>query len=268
MKTKSKSIFIFFLLMLNLLWSNANYAQLPSTEVQIINLHLKEGGVLKGFIKQEYSNGDLNMMLLTGSEVFVKKNSIHFLDETPGNQQVILKDGVREKLKGQYHGFNITYFNPGPKFNPVRDLSFYMAGSFYVGYRFNQKFGIGVGTGLDLIGGEALLNIFADLRGNFSTRKKSWYYNFQAGINHLATNKKFQTYIIKKTPGYLIHPAIGYRFSRNKSSSFFVDLGFKVLNYTVKQYDDGPPGTIVYPDDIYIIKRTYPLPSLRIGWTY
>ncbi|KAA3628065.1 MAG: hypothetical protein DWQ02_19455 [Bacteroidetes bacterium] len=268
MKTISKSILIFSFFVLNLLWVNPTYAQLPSTEVQITNLHLKDGGVIKGFVKQEYANGDLNFMLLTGNELFIKKNSIQFLDETPGNQLLILRDGARVKIKGQYHGFNFTFFNPGPDFNSINDLYFYMASNFFIGYRFNHKLGFGAMTGLDIVGGDPFINLSLDIRGDFSAKKGSWFYNFQFGMNHLATNKKFQTYIIKKTPGYLIHPAIGYRFSRNKSSSIYVDFGLKVLNYTIKQNNDRPYGTPIYPDDIYIYKRTYFLPSIRLGWIY
>ncbi len=181
-------------------------------------------------VENIYSKGQ-EITLLTGRKEVEKSASILAISKF---KRDFVKNGI-------YHIFysNISFGNEDK--NPSNTMG--IGGQYVVGYQFTQRFGLGLGVGYldyfkDTFFGEEFSNgpqvipVFMEVRGYFSEKKKSAYYNLAMGLAF--GTPIFKGFPSEMQPSLYTHPAIGYKIGSDRAA-FMIDLGLQItdLKYTV-----------------------------------
>lgn len=202
-------------------------------------VYLKDGSVLKGLIVNYEKGATLTFAMQNGEEIIVQDAEI----------ARIVQD-VREPRASSYDDLANGKPKTKPKEQPVyefRERGFYnvmMLGSLNTraasefkmglsfhnvsGFQFSRWLGIGLGVGIETYGtddDEVIYPVFAEFRGYLNKKIKAPYYTLGAGYGFMTTNKK--EFITEARGGWMIHPAIGLRFSAKKRTNLMADIGYK-----------------------------------------
>lgn len=204
-------------------------------------VYLKDGSVLKGLIVNYEQGATLTFQLQNGEKIIIQDVEI----------ARIVQD-VREPKAGSYdeliNGTTKVSAKPkAPQVYEFRERGFYnamslgslntraasefkMGVSFHnvSGFQFSRWLGIGLGVGIETYGtddDEVIYPVFAEFRGYLNKKIKAPYYTLGAGYGFMATNER--EFITEARGGWMLHPAIGMRFSAKKRTNLTADIGYK-----------------------------------------
>ncbi|RXK62346.1 hypothetical protein ESA94_04860 [Lacibacter luteus] len=101
----------------------------------------------------------------------------------------------------------------------------------------HKKWYAGVGTGLDFYL-QRSVPLFADVRYDFSAKRKTFFLYGDAGVNFAWTKNKEQQNIIDQTPGLFTDAGIGLKIATKKQDAFLISVGYshKQLEETQKGF--------------------------------
>ncbi len=104
------------------------------------------------------------------------------------------------------------------------------------GFRY-QKWFAGIGTGLDFYM-QRSIPLFADVRYDFSTKRKTFFLYSDAGVNFAWTKNKQQQNIVDQSPGLFTDAGIGLKIATKKQDAFVISAGYshKQLKETQKGF--------------------------------
>ncbi|MFM9950208.1 MAG: hypothetical protein ACKV1O_19900 [Saprospiraceae bacterium] len=201
-------------------------------------VYLKDGSVLKGLIVNYEQGATLNFRLQNGEEIVIIDSEIarivQDVREPKANSYDDLINGkVKAKPKEQVYNFKERGFYNATMLGSLNTRAgneFKMGLSFHnvSGFQFSRWLGIGLGVGIETYGtddDEVIYPIFAEFRGYLNKKIKAPYYSLGAGYGFMATNEK--EFITEARGGWMLHPAIGLRFSGKKHSNLTADIGYK-----------------------------------------
>lgn len=202
--------------------------------------------------KTLYLKGEEAVHFLKLNEVeniYPKGQEIALLSDLKNEEEsaILVSKFKRDFLKkGIYHIVygNISFGNDGE--NPRNTMG--VGGQYIFGYQFSQRIGLGLGLGYldyfndsffgdEFSSGPQVIPIFTEIRGYFSDKNTSAYYNLALGV---ATGTPiFDNLPTELRPGLYTHPAIGYKVGSDRAA-FMIDLGLQItdLKYTVDFFGD------------------------------
>lgn len=104
------------------------------------------------------------------------------------------------------------------------------------GFRYSKLFA-GIGTGLDFYM-QRSIPLFADVRYDFSTKRKTFFLYSDAGVNFAWTKNKQQQNIVDQSPGLFTDAGIGLKIATKKQDAFIISAGYshKQLKETQKGF--------------------------------
>lgn len=201
-------------------------------------VYLKDGSVLKGLIVNYEQGATLTFELQNGEKILVQDAEIakivqdvrepkaNSYDELiNGSKKAKPKEQVYEfKERGFYNAMMLGSLNTRAASEFRMGLSFHNVS----GFQFSRWLGIGLGLGVETYGtddDEVIYPVFAEFRGYLSKKIKAPYYSFGAGYGFMTTNEK--EFITEARGGWMLHPAIGIRFSAKKRTNLTADIGYK-----------------------------------------
>ncbi len=197
-------------------------------------IYLNDGSVFRGIIT-EYKQGDhLKLKLKSGDELFIVDKVIKKIvqgAEGSGNSRKEQRWASRQqktyefKEKGIY---NVTYVSTLNGYTDRNGVELGLGVDNVTGYQFNRHIGAGVGVSWDTYNvdsGENFLTLFGETRGYVLKKRLSPYYSLGAGYGFAIRNE--ENNLTEATGGWMIHPAIGYRFGGSKDANFIMDIGYK-----------------------------------------
>ncbi|MDZ4680683.1 MAG: hypothetical protein SH848_03555 [Saprospiraceae bacterium] len=201
-------------------------------------VYLKDGSVLKGLIVNYEQGATLNFRLQNGEEIVINDSEIARIvqdvrEPKSTSYDELINGKTKAKPKEQVYGFRERGFYNAVMLGSLNTRSgneFKMGLSFHnvVGFQFSQWLGIGLGLGIETYGtddDEVIYPVFAEFRGYFNKKIKAPYYTLGAGYGFMTTNEK--EFITEARGGWMLHPAIGMRFSGKKHSNLTADIGYK-----------------------------------------
>lgn len=209
-------------------------------------VHLANGTILKGRILENRYDDYLIMEFDSGDRIRLEANEIHdisreYVEEDESN--TVAKDRsykqYKEKLKGKPKTVAKVYAfkERGPYFSTFMasisgrvdgDLKVGLGAHFTSGYQFNRWVGLGLGVGIDSYSTSVkrtVVPVFVEARGYFLKKYNSPYYSVNAGYGFALTDEDLD--INEANGGYMVHPAIGYRFGATAKVNMLMDIGYK-----------------------------------------
>jgi len=202
-------------------------------------VHLKDGSVLKGLIVNYQQGGALTFQLQNGETITIQDVEIARIvqdvrEPKAGSYDELMNKKAKVKPKEpQVYAFKERGFYNAMMLGSLNTRAaneFRMGLSFHnvSGFQFSRWFGIGLGLGVETYGtddDEVIYPVFAEFRGYLSKKIKAPYYTLGAGYGFMATNEK--EFITEAEGGWMIHPAVGIRFSAKKNTNLMADIGYK-----------------------------------------
>ena len=240
------------------------------------HLLLHDGSNLKGFIQKKYDDGSLDFMILGNYPTHLEAHTIK--KKRQGDSHLLyFTDGKYFRTKGYYNVLRIGSIwakegtsNSSP---PVRDQSVNGFSGLNImnmhGYQFNKWISLGVGAGIDIYNvnenrSQTFLPVFFDFRTYPFSNKVSPYlavnggYGFGVDIfdNFSETADEFYE------GGWMVAPALGFRFASNRRGNFLLELGYR-LQDTKAQY-------IIYRDFPLTLEKEVVLKRVDVafGWIF
>ena len=202
------------------------HSQISSPEsnqpVHYHTVYTTNGSVLKGEIT-EWNVDFITLRLLSDVEITIDAGKIRKIISRETPVRTVIVHAEREKKyqfreEGMYHVAGFA-FSAGPA--PGIGMSH------VVGYRFSRLLGAGIGTGVesfDVGSGNAVVPVFAEVRGFFLPMRMSPYFMVKAGYGIALKND--ETNITKATGGKMLGIGLGYRFGASETFNFFAGAGF------------------------------------------
>jgi len=201
-------------------------------------VYLKDGSVLKGLIVNYEQGATLIFKLQNGEEIVIIDTEIARIvqdvrEPKSDSYDELMNGKVKAKPKEQVYEFRERGFYNAMMLGSLNTRAgneFKMGVSFHnvSGFQFSRWLGIGLGVGIETYGtddDEVIYPVFAEFRGYFNKKIKAPYYTLGAGYGFMATNEK--EFITEARGGWMLHPAIGLRFSGKKRNNLTADIGYK-----------------------------------------
>jgi len=202
-------------------------------------VYLKDGSVLKGQIVSYEQGRSLLFKLQNGETITLQDANIARIVQDTGEPRSNSYDGLTQtrpkKVKKEpVYNFSERGFydvlSLGSLNTRTSNSEFKMGISLHnvAGFQFSRMLGIGLGLGIETYGTddrEVIYPVFAEFRGYFNKKIKAPYYTLNAGYGFMATNER--EFITEARGGWMLHPAVGLRFSANKHSNITADIGYK-----------------------------------------
>lgn len=135
------------------------------------------------------------------------------------------------------------------------------------GFRY-QKWYAGIGTGLDFYM-QRSIPLFADVRYEFSTKRKSFFLYSDAGINFAWTKNKEQQNIIDQSPGLFTDAGVGLKISTKKQDAFIISAGYsyKHLKETKRGFSWGI-WPVESPETVYRYNYSFNRIAIKAGFVF
>lgn len=138
------------------------------------------------------------------------------------------------------------------------------------GFRY-QKWFAGIGTGLDFYR-QRSIPLFADVRYDFTTKRKTFFLYSDAGINFAWTKNKDQQNIVDQSPGLFTDAGIGLKITTKKQDAFLISAGYshKQLNETQRGFNwrSWPGWPVDGAETFYRYHYRYNRIAVKIGFVF
>jgi len=199
-------------------------------------IRLKAGGSFQGSILSRDSEC-YKVILITGDTIKLKKKSVSAVIDQKKTYH-FFSDGRFASTNGRYFCFLINTnwgyeeSNIGNRtkfdFSPV---------NFSAGYRFNQKFELGIGTGVDIYQDYGLyLPIFAESRYYLSKTATSIFIGGKIGSALLLNQLGFWP-DDESRGGLLLNPVLGFKSASRRKAKFIFEAGLKMQKAIFNRWD-------------------------------
>lgn len=136
------------------------------------------------------------------------------------------------------------------------------------GYQFNRLLGVGMGVGSHYYygRGQGVFPIFTEVRGYFSPKAISSYYN--VGLGWGFTGRDQSKDIQQAQGGIFFHPALGIRLGGSDMVNFIFDLGVKIQRINYNTTDWGAPRVPGEESPLHVNRVRYTRLTLRAGMIF
>ncbi|MEO1515749.1 MAG: hypothetical protein AAFV95_12075 [Bacteroidota bacterium] len=231
-------------------------------------LHLQDGSQLKGFIVQEYDNGDIQFDLFGDDVINIKAEQIKSKQQG-GDNKLYYPDGRSYSVKGYYSTLRISS-SWGSDSNTEEGSFSGMHLHNVHGYQLMPQLGIGGGIGLDILSGPSnntytFLPVYAEVRvfpvrskiSPFLTASGGYSMSFDIFNNFVEAGEFYDGGLFGKVTA-------GVSFATKRKSQFFVDVGLFFLDSRSK-FQDYLDGEIpVFVDEEIQFRRW----EIGFGWLF
>lgn len=205
----------------------------------IETVYLKNGSIVKGMIVEIVPNVSCTVKTADGS-IFVcnMADIVKITREIPAETSSAASGGTGLKQKPMDKGYEgVVELGYGAKTGKYGlDI---VKLNIINGYRINQKFFVGAGTGLRILpeSETTMIPVFADFRASFMPKPVTPYASFSAGMS-------FNTAYGFKDAGWMFHPEVGVQFNKTKEMLFHISVGYDVQQMKFVTFDVFNPGLI------------------------
>ncbi len=190
-------------------------------------IRLKAGGAFLGKIINQNEN-DYQIALLSGDTISLSAQSVGGIIDKK-KEYHFYPNGRFTPTKGRYFSFMInTYYGQNSNdfwspfefdFSPI---------NFSAGYRINQNFEVGAGTGLDVFTSYGpFIPLFAELRYYMNKKPTAFFVGGKLGGSFLL-NPGNLWFNEDSSGGLLMHPIIGLKSATRRKSKFILEAGLKI----------------------------------------
>lgn len=238
----------------------------------IETVYLNDGQVKVGRIGSYSKGGQLQMYDQAGNEFIFEDKDIRRIVQDVDRQT--LKRYLRQRRR-MLRPFNYAFPETGPYYEV--SLSTFTSDTeidqpdqtavgvhFALGKQWNRLLGTGVGIGLDgynsFGSGTTLLPTYIQLRGYFQKKWQSPFYSLNAGYA-FALGGDTEAFQIDAEGGWMVHPAVGWRFGASAKSNFTLDLGVKYQGAYIQRISN-------FNGDLEIRDILYRRLTLRFGLVF
>lgn len=238
----------------------------------IETVYLNDGQVIVGRI-ESYRKGDrLKMYDQSGKEFILEDADIRRIVQEV--DRPTLKRYLRQRRrmlrpfnyafpeKGIYYEVSLSTFTSDTEIDePDRTA---VGLHFAVGKQWNRYLGTGVGIGFDgydsFGSGTTLLPLYVQAKGYLQKKWQSPFYSLNAGYA-FALGGDTEAFQIEAEGGWMIHPAVGWRFGASARSNFTLDLGVKYQDAYIERISN-------FNGDLEIRDILYRRLTLRFGLVF
>lgn len=241
---------------------------IPLTET----VYLIDGQIIEGKIISYRKGERLRMYDLAGKEFTFEDTEIQRIVQDV--DRTTLKKYLRQRRR-MLRPFNYAFRERGPYYEV--SLSTFTSDTeidepdqtavgvhFVTGKQWNRSFGTGIGIGLDgydsFGSGTTLLPLYIQARGYFQKKWQSPFYSLNGGYA-FAVGGDTEAYQIEAEGGWMIHPAVGWRFGASARSNFTIDLGVKYQKAYIERISN-------FNGDLEIRDILYRRLTLRFGLVF
>ena len=111
--------------------------------------------------------------------------------------------------------------------------------------------------------------LFADVRYDFSTKRKTFFLYSDAGINFAWTKNKEQQNIIDQSPGLFTDAGVGLKVSTKKQDAFVISAG-----YSYKHLKETQRGfswriwPVESPETMYRYNYSFNRIAIKVGFVF
>ncbi|MBX2877519.1 MAG: hypothetical protein KTR30_35695 [Saprospiraceae bacterium] len=241
---------------------------IPITET----VYLKNGQIVEGKIIS-YSKGErLRMYDQAGHEFVFEDADIRRIVQDV--DRPTLKKYLRQRRRmlrpfnyafretGTYYEVSLSTFTSDTGLDESDQTA--VGIHFAVGKQWNRYWGTGIGIGFDgydsFGSGTTLLPLYVQARGYLQKKWQSPFYSLNAGYA-FALGGDTEAYQIEAEGGWMIHPAVGWRFGASAKSNFTIDLGVKYQKAYIERISN-------FNGDLEIRDILYRRLTLRFGLVF
>ncbi len=199
-------------------------------------IYLKDGNALKGRILKYQTNHSLKFQLQSGKKMTFSVLQIDSISQVniPTNNH-IPKEFIF-KTKGWYNTTYLSFLSGTTPWN--NDFTMGLGINNTVGYQFNSKWALGLGTGLDyyyIAQREIILPLYVEARYYMELNPSMKpFFTLSSGYGIALNDKNLDVKGIQG--GWMYHPAIGFLFGKDSFRKWQFDAGIRVQPATF-QFD-------------------------------
>ena len=138
------------------------------------------------------------------------------------------------------------------------------------GFRYRKWFA-GLGTGLDFYM-QRSIPLYADLRYDFSTKRKTFFLYSDAGVNFAWTKNKQQQNIVDQSPGLFTDAGVGLKITTKKQDALVISVGYshKQLSETKRGFGrwSWPIWPVESPETFYRYNYKFNRIAVKLGFVF
>ena len=192
-----------------------------------VTLYLKKGMIIRGSIINQIPGESITIENQRGDTLFIRDGQIkkyHMWDPQVENVKISKTYDFSEK--GFYQASTLGLILNTVSSEDGGLTGFEMTAS--AGALLNRYFGLGAGVGADFYHpnvGEMTFPIFFEMRGYLVKQPSSPFYVVRSGYGFAFKNEDLG--IVDATGGWMLNPAVGWRFGDGGGLKMTFDLGLK-----------------------------------------
>ncbi len=209
-------------------------------------VYLTNGEKIIGKIVDYQKGKSLKMVDLAGIEVVFRDEQIERIVQEV--HQPTLKRYLRQrrqmlkpvnyafKEEGIFYVMSLSVFSSNSDVGEQNNSA--VGFHFVTGRQWNRFLGTGIGVGVDgyasFSSGATLIPFYLQARGYFRKKWQSPFYAINVGYAFAAGGDTVD-FEVDAEGGYMIHPALGWRFSAAERINFTIDVGLKFQKAYIKR---------------------------------
>ena len=238
----------------------------------IETVYLNDGQIIVGRIDSYRKGEQLRMYDQAGNEFVFKDADIRRIvqDVDRPTRRRYLRQRRRMMRpfnyafteKGMYYELSLSTFTSDTDIDEPDETA--VGIHFAMGKQWNRKIGTGIGIGLDgynsFGSGTTLMPLYLQARGYFRKKWQSPFYLLNGGYS-VAVGGDTEAFQIEAEGGWMIHPALGWRFGASAKSNFTIDLGVKYQEAYIERISN-------FNGDLEIRDILYRRFTLRFGLVF
>jgi len=228
MKRDFKKIFLMSSVIFLASWGTVIGQDKAAQQGDQVILYLHKGMKVRGTLISIIPGVNSTVLSIYGDTITIPESALRkvfYVQEDASNWSSVAKSYTFRE-KGFYHAVTA-----GLVLNTVNSSRGGLTGfelTAVFGHQRSLLFGYGIGIGADFYypgANEMVFPIFGELRGYFTRRPVSPYYNIRVGHGLAFGDESLG--LLDAQGGLMINPAIGWRLSGKKGMNIVIDLGVK-----------------------------------------
>jgi hypothetical protein len=200
----------------------------------IETVYLKNGSIIKGMIVEIVPNVSYTVKTADGSVVVCGLADILKITREIAAKNAVVVNQTNKIMSKGYEGIVETGFGAKTGKYGLNLVKLNIIN----GYRINEKYFVGLGTGLRIFSTDksttTMIPIFADFRASFLPKPISPYASFSVGMS-------FNTASGFKDAGWMFHPEIGIQINKSKDILVHITVGYDVQQLKFLTLDNSDP---------------------------
>lgn len=202
-------------------------------EIAFQQVFLIDGNVLRGEVIAERPE-QVTIQTISGAVFYIERQHIKKITEI-SKDQTLLPNGKTLNSGNLYtHTFWGLLLSKEESWQGEAINYGYSILHISMGHRFNPYLCVGGGMSWDQYD-VTLFSLFGELTGSIAEQALSPYYSIRGGYGVPLFNTSQEEY--KLGGGYLIHPAIGFRFATAGRTNIMIEMGYRFQQFQ-RKYED------------------------------